>query len=130
VGANCGAAPAVASADSGYCSEAALRADALTGIDLYVAVARQQHGKAPPPCPEATTGLGAMRAKLQTAAGQAIYALRKAIAEPVFGQIKAGRGFRRFSFRGLAKVQAEWRLICLTHNLPELFRAGWRLRPA
>jgi hypothetical protein len=131
--ANCGQPPAAASADSGYCSEAALRADALTGIDLYVAVERQQHGKAPPPaapCPGAETGLGAMRAKLQTAAGQAIYALRKAIAEPVFGQIKATRGFRRFSFRGLAKVQAEWQLICLTHNQLKLFRAGWRLRPA
>jgi len=68
----------------------------------------------------------AMRAKLQTAAGHAVYALRKAIVEPVFGQIKAARGFRRFSFRGLANVQAEWRLICLTHNLLKLFRAGWR----
>ena len=61
-----------------------------------------------------------------TAAGHAIYALRKAIVEPVFGQIKAARGFRRFSFRGFAKVQAEWQLICLTHNLLKLFRAGWR----
>jgi len=47
-----------------------------------------------------------MRAKLQTAAGQAVYALRKAIVEPVFGQIKGARGFRRFSVRGLAQVQA------------------------
>ena len=45
--------------------------------------------------------------------------------EPVFGQIKDGRDFRRFSFRGVAKVQAEWLLICLTHNLLKLFRAGW-----
>ena len=66
-----------------------------------------------------------MRAKLQSAAGQAVYALRKAIVEPVFGQIKDGRGFRQFSFRGLAKVQAEWLLICLTHSLLKLFRAGW-----
>jgi hypothetical protein len=131
--ANCGQSPAAASADSGYGSEAAVTDPALAGIDLYVAVARQPHGEAPPPAapgPGAATGLGAMRAKLQTAAGQAIYALRKAIAEPVFGQIKATRGFRRFSFRGLAKVQAEWQLICLTHNLLKLFRAGWRLRPA
>ena len=67
-----------------------------------------------------------MRAKLQTAAGHATYALRKAIVEPVFGQIKGARGFRRFSVRGLNKVQAEWALICLTHNLLKLFRAGWR----
>ncbi len=48
--------------------------------------------------------------------------MRKAIVEPVFGQIKEGRGFRRFSFRGLAQVAAEWTFICLTHNLLKLFR--------
>ena len=131
VAVNCGAAPGAASADSGYCSEAALTAEALDGIDLYVAPDRRLHGDLPvPPRPDDGTVLGAMRAKLQTAAGHAVYALRKAIAEPVFGQIKAGRGFRRFSFRGLAKVQAEWRLICLTHNLLKLFRAGWTPQPA
>jgi hypothetical protein len=71
-----------------------------------------------------------MRAKLQTAAGHALYALRKAIVEPVFGQIKGARRFRRFSFRGFAKAQAEWLLICLTHNLLKLFRAGWRPQAA
>jgi transposase len=125
--ANCGAAPAVASADSGYFSEAAVTADALAAIELYVAPDRQKHGEAPAPepVPDDGTASGAMRAKLQTAAGHAVYALRKALVEPVFGQIKEGRGFRRFSFRGLAKVQAEWLLICLTHNLLKLFRAGW-----
>ncbi len=84
------------------------------------------------PCPPAADGTAraAMRAKLQSAAGQAVYALRKAIVEPVFGQIKDVRSFRRFSFRGLAKVRAEWLLISLTQNLLKLFRAGWRLRPA
>jgi transposase len=132
VAANCGAAPTVASADSGYFSEAAVTAEALVGIDLHVAPDRQKHGDAPapPPLPDDGTVRGAMRAKLQTAAGHAVYALRKAIVEPVFGQIKDGRGFRRFSFRGLRNVQAEWQVICLTHNLLKLFRAGWRLRPA
>jgi len=125
VAANCGALPTVASADSGYFSEAAVTADPLGGIDLHVAPDRQPHGKAPPPGAADGTVRGAMRAKLQTAAGRAVYALRKAIVEPVFGQIKAGRGFRRFSFRGLRKVQAEWQLICLTHNLLKLYRAGW-----
>jgi hypothetical protein len=74
--------------------------------------------------------IAAMRAKLRTPRGHATYALRKAIAEPVFGQIKDGRGFRRFSFRGLGKVQAEWLLICLTHNLLKLFRGGWALQAA
>jgi len=126
VAANCGATPAVASADSGYFSAAAVTDPALRGSDLYVAVARQKHGDAPAP-PDLADGtvLGAMRAKVASAAGHAIYALRKVIAEPVFGQIKGPRGFRRFSFRGLGKVQAEWALICCTHNLLKLFRAGW-----
>jgi transposase len=129
--ANCGQPPVVVSADSGYFSEAAVTAEALGSIDLHVAVDRQKHGDAPPPGaspsprPDDGTAVGAMRAKLQTAAGHAVYALRKAIVEPVFGQIKDTRGFRRFSFRGLGKVQAEWQVICLTHNLLKLFRAGW-----
>jgi hypothetical protein len=130
-GVNCDQLPAAASADSGYCSETAVTDAALAGIDLYVAVARQKHGETPaPPRPDDGTVIGAMRAKLQTAAGHALYALRKAIVEPVFGQIKDARGFRRFSFRGLGKVHAEWQLICLTHNLLKLFRAGWRPQAA
>jgi len=124
---NCGAAPAVASADSGYFSEAAVTAEPLSGIDLHVAPDRHKHGEAPAPPlrPADGTVIGAMRAKLQTGAGRTVYALRKAIVEPVFGQIKTGRGFRRFSFRGLRKVRAEWQVICLTHNLLKLFRAAW-----
>lgn len=132
VAANCGALPTAASGDAGYFSEAAVTAEPLVGIDLYVAPDRQKHGDtpAPPPTPDDGTVRSAMRAKLHTAAGHAVYALRKAIVEPVFGQIKAARGFRRFSFRGFAKVQAEWQLICLTHNLLKLFRAGWRPQAA
>jgi transposase len=124
---NCEAAPAVATADSGYFSEAAVTEPALARIDLHVAVDRQPHGKAPAaPVADDGTVIGAMRAKVTSTAGQAVYALRKMIVEPVFGQIKAGpQAFRRFSFRGLGKVQAEWLLICLTHNLLKLFRAGW-----
>lgn len=125
--ANCGEAPAAASADSGYFSEVAVTAPELAAIDLYVPPDRQQHrdAAAPAPRPDDGTVSGAMRAKLRGPAGHALYAPRKAIVEPVFGQIKDARGFRRFSFRGLPKVQAEWRLICLTHNLLKLFRAGW-----
>jgi transposase len=127
---NGGAAPAVASADSGYYSEDAVTDPALARIDLHVAPDRQKHGTppdaGPPPLPDGTA-LTAMRAKLQTTAGHAVYALRKTIVEPVFGQIKAGpQAFRRFSFRGLRKVRAEWLLVCCTHNLLKLFRAGWR----
>jgi hypothetical protein len=66
-----------------------------------------------------------MRHKLRSEAERAIYKMRKAIVEPVFGQIKERRGFRRFNLRGLDKVRAEWKLICLTHNLLKLFRSGW-----
>jgi hypothetical protein len=131
---NFGAASAAASSDSGYLSTAEVTAEALAGTDLYVAVDRQWHGKAPtvarPPVPADDTVITAMRSKLQTATGHATYVLRKAIVQPVFGQITEGRGFRRFSFRGLGKVQAEWLLICLTHNLLKLFRAGWTPRLA
>ena len=127
---NCGEPPVAASGDAGYFSAAAVTDAALDGIALYVPPDRQNHGEAPAPPADDGTVVGAMRAKLQTVAGRAIYALRKAIVEPVFGQIKGPRGFRRFAFRGLAKVQAEWQLICLTHNLLKLFRAGWRPQAA
>ena len=65
-----------------------------------------------------------MQAKLKTTAGRAVYARRKAIVEPVFGQIKEARGFRRFLLRGLAQIRGEWRLVCLTHNLLKIWRYG------
>jgi hypothetical protein len=68
-----------------------------------------------------------MRDKLSTTAGKAVYKMRKAVVEPVFGQIKAVRGLRSLSMRGLEKAAAEWQIICLTHNLLKLFRA--ELRP-
>src|SRR5467141_4534638 len=58
-----------------------------------------------------------MKRKLKTKVGAAIYARRKCIVEPVFGQIKQARGFRQFLLRGLEKVQGEWALICMTHNV-------------
>ena len=65
-----------------------------------------------------------MRAKLETESGRAVYARRKTIVEPVFGQIKEARGFRRFLLRGLAQIRGEWRLVCLTHNLLKIWRYG------
>jgi len=124
---NLGQLPERASADTGFFSEANLTAKALEGVALYVPPDQQRH---PTPV-EGVNGSAAaegtvreqMRHKLQTPEGQAVYKLRKAIVEPVFGQIKEVRGFRRFSFRGLAQVAAEWALVCLTHKLLKLFRA-------
>jgi hypothetical protein len=64
-----------------------------------------------------------MQRKLRTKKGRETYARRKTSVEPVFGQIKDARGIRRFLLRGIEAVRAEWRLICLTHNLLKLFRA-------
>ena len=64
-----------------------------------------------------------MARKLRTVAGRAVYACRKKIVEPVFGQIKHARGFRQFLRRGLHPVGEEWALICTAHNLLKLFAA-------
>jgi len=119
-------------ADAGYCSESNLEylesaAEPEKQIDAYVATGRQKHSEADAKCPrgplpEEATRTDRMRRKLQTKAGKAVYARRKAIVEPVFGQIKQVRGFRRFSLRGLIKVQGEWALMCLTHNILKLHR--------
>ncbi len=63
-----------------------------------------------------------MQQKLRSATGKTMYAARKHIVEPVFGQIKSARGVRTFLLRGLEKVSAEWQLICLTHNLLKIWR--------
>jgi len=121
--------PRQATADTGYFSEQNVTDAKLQGIDLFVATERQKHAEKPPattgpPAPEASV-TEQMRHKLRTAEGQAVYKLRKAVVEPVFGQIKEPRGFRRFLLRGLAKVEAEWKMICATHNLLKLFRSQW-----
>jgi hypothetical protein len=64
-----------------------------------------------------------MRTKLSRAGRRSRYRLRKQIVEPVFGQIKAARGFRQFLLRGLHKVKAEWATICTVHNLLKLANA-------
>jgi hypothetical protein len=72
--------------------------------------------------PKGASAVERIKRKLQTQLGRKIYALRKVIVEPVFGQIKQARGFRQFLVRGLEKVQMEWALVCLTHNVLKLHR--------
>ncbi len=131
---NLGQLPEKVSADSGYFSEANVSADELDGVSLYVPPGRQKHNQeleqATGPAPEAASPTDKMHHVLKTPEGRDIYRMRKAIVEPVFGQIKEARGFRRFSFRGLQAVSMEWDLVALTHNLLKLFRAGVRLQPA
>jgi len=114
-------------ADNGYCSEQNLEYLASQGIDAYIATGKQKHGtrpdrRRPRPLPPSATLVDRMRRKLQTRSGSTIYAARKTIVEPVFGQIKQGRGFRQFLLRGVEKVQAEWALVCLTHNILKMYR--------
>ena len=121
--ANMGCKPQQASADSGYLSEANLAALEARGIDGYVATGRAKH-------PTADTGRAggpktqAMRKKIADGGFETPYRLRKQIVEAVFGQIKQGRGFRQFLLRGVAKVRAEWAMICTAHNLVKLARAA------
>ena len=121
-----GQAPTAMTADAGYFSATNLGTPAVVGVDVYVPPDRLKHraSGAPAAPPRIQSAVAEqMREKLATPAGRNIYALRKTIVEPVFGQIKEIRGFRRFSFRGAPKATAEWGLICLTHNLLKLFRA-------
>jgi transposase len=115
-------------ADSGYCSEENLRKAAKKKVDLYVATGKQKHNQPTPSSPrgripKSATLVERMKRKLMTKAGQAIYARRKTIVEPVFGQIKQAQGFRHFLLRGVDKARSEWALVCATHNVLKLYRA-------
>jgi transposase len=135
---NVGQLPEKVTADSGYFSATAVTSEVLSNVDLYVTPdsskkteqVEELATESPPPSELDQEVAARMRAKLKTESGRAIYKQRKMIVEPVFGQVKEVRGFRRFSFRGLQKNQAEWSLICLTHNLLKLFRGKSYLQPA
>jgi transposase len=114
-------------ADSGYCSERNLEYLEKKPVDVYIATGRQKHGHKPEPCkrgplPQGATRVDEMSRKLRTKAGSAVYAARKSIVEPVFGQIKQARGFRQFFLRGIKKVRGEWALVCATHNILKMYR--------
>ncbi|MBV8455887.1 MAG: transposase [Acetobacteraceae bacterium] len=121
-----------AALDTGYFSAPAVAALEREGFDPHIATERQRHHVVPAAAPASalepaatpTTAKERMRAKLATESGRAVYARRKTIVEPVFGQIKEARGFRRFLLRGLAHIRGEWRLVCLTHNLLKIWRYG------
>jgi len=114
-----------ATLDHGYYSEAATQALEALGFDPYIAAGRQKHHEPKAEAnAEPATAKEHMAAKVRTPEGQALYARRKVIVEPVFGQIKEGRGFRRFLLRGLKKIRGEWLLVCLTHNLLKVWRYG------
>jgi transposase len=124
--ANCGAAPERVTADTGYFSEPNVRAAERLNIEPFISVGKHNNDGSlvePAQPQNQTEARLKMRARLETPAGRATYARRKATVEPVFGQIRACRGFRQFSFRGLLKNRCEWLFVCLTHNILKLFRA-------
>jgi len=123
---NAGRPPERLSADAGYFSEEAVSALVVHEIDPYIAAEKVKHSQPVPPAPRgriprALSVKARMQRKLRTKAGRAVYKMRKAIVEPVFGQIKGARGFTRFLLRGLAKVRGEWTLVAIAHNLCRLF---------
>ncbi|QEY33230.1 IS1182 family transposase [Synechococcus sp. RSCCF101] len=128
VQANTGQVPEALIADAGYCSTSNLEACEQRGLAAYISTSRQRHGQRPRPsrgpAPRGLDARGRMDRKLRSKAGQATYALRKTIVEPVFGQIKGARGLDRFRLRGLEKANGEWALMATTHNILKLFRAS------
>jgi IS5 family transposase len=119
--------PKACPADANYCSETNLEGMATRHIRACIATGRQKPGS------EAATHakngkpgslIAAMRDKLKRGGWRSPYGLRKQVVEPVFGQIKQAMGFRQFLLRGLAKVKAEWQLVCLAHNLRKLVSAS------
>ncbi len=132
---NTGQTPNEASLDAGYYSDDNVTYLESEKIDGYIAVGRQKHSDKTAAAPRGRIPKNAttkekMARKLRTQKGRATYSKRKQIVEPVFGQIKEARGFRRFSLRGLDNVTCEWDLVCLTHNLLKLFRSGYQVQTA
>lgn len=126
--ANTGQVPRIASMDTGYFSEVNVTALTALGCLPLVPPDRQLHSQARPAAPRGRPPMSLsvadrMRRTLRTHRGRRLYARRKAIVEPVFGQIKQARGFRQFLRRGLAAVQGEWALLCVAHNLLKLAAA-------
>ena len=121
-----------ASADSSYYSETNVKYAQDKDIDAYIATGKIKHTdpKVKSPrgrMPGNLTVKQRMARKLRTKKGRETYSKRKAIVEPVFGQIKHARGFVQFSLRGLEKMRGEWALVCLTHNLLKLFKAQYAI---
>jgi transposase len=133
---NTGKIPDELSADTGLYSEENLNVLNDYGIEAFIPPEKLTHNEwrnlEPPPdiIPENLTPKELMRIKLRTKHGKERYKLRMTSIEPVFGQIKEGRGLRQFLLRGLEKVNSLWRIDCAVHNLLKIFRFERKLLPA
>jgi IS5 family transposase len=123
---NTGRMPKECSADFNYCSEENLEGLVERGVRGYVATGRQERGMSSPTNREKNRKgpwTRQMRLRLRRGGWRSRYRIRKKTVEPVFGQIKENRGFRRFLMRGLERVTFEWALLCTAHNLLKLAKA-------
>ncbi|HYT79796.1 MAG TPA: transposase [Actinomycetota bacterium] len=114
-------------ADAGYYSERNLEASESAPERFLVAVTNEHDQRTgvstTPGAHKGSHGL-LMRDELAREEGRLLYAKRAGMVEPVFGQIKEARGARRFARRGLRACDAEWKLICATHNVLKLWRCS------
>src|SRR5439155_3055365 len=97
----------------------------------HIAVDKAQHNRQEAwPRGRIPTSAGSrapMRRNTRTKKGRAVYKRRKHVAEPPFGFLKQGLGFRQFLLRGLEKVSGEWKLVTLAYNLRRLHDSSrWR----
>ena len=120
---------AAMTADAGYFSEDNVRITSEHGLDAHIATGRFKHTEPPPPAPRGpiakhATAKQRMARKLATKQGRAIYARRKAIVEPVFGQLQTVQDARQLLLRGKPAARAQWRFHCAIHNLLKLHRNG------
>ena len=115
-------------ADAGYCSannlDAATDYAAEHGTEFYIATGRHRRGDPPPVAPRGripndATEKQRMARKLATNKGR-IYARRKAIVEPVFGQMQTLQNAKQLLLRGLDQARGEWLLLATCHNLRKL----------
>jgi transposase len=124
---NTGGVPDQFLADAGYCSESNLEGVDKREVDAYISTRRQKHNESDePPSPaelESATPSRRerMALKLRTAEGKRVYARRKAIVEPVFGQMGTLQAMRHLLLRGEEQALGEWLLTCGCHNLRKLF---------
>jgi transposase len=120
---------AVLTADAGYFSEENVKNIAEHGLDAHIATGRFKHSEPQAPAPRGplpkdATPKQRMARKLKTRKGRDLYARRKAIVEPVFGQMHTVQDARRLALRGKQAARAQWRFQCAVHNLLKLHRNG------
>lgn len=112
--------PIIEQVDRGELSRRAAADQLGVGANRVKTMLAHVRGEAPDP----TIVRKAMNARLAEPENAERYTLRQQAIEPVFGNVKANLGYRRFARRGLDAVQSEWRLICASHNLLKLWRTS------